>query len=96
LEAFWKAQEKIYQVLEEQFYHAFLLSDLFHCYAKKRTEGQIATSSFLIISGQIAVFLSFAVAAAASVKMSLVVIICVIIIFVLYFWFAISLAVSYN
>ena len=42
-EAFWKAQENIYRVLEEQFYPAFLLSDLFHHYTKKRSEGRIVT-----------------------------------------------------
>jgi len=44
LEAFWKAQEKIYRVLEEQFYPAFLLSDLFHSYTKKKSSGEIAAS----------------------------------------------------
>ena len=44
-EVFWKAQEKIYRVLEEQFYPAFLLSDLFYSYTKKRrsSSGEIAT-----------------------------------------------------
>ena len=42
-EAFWEAQEKIYRVLEEQFYPAFLLSDLFHSYTKTRSIGVIAT-----------------------------------------------------
>ena len=46
LEAFWKAQEKIYRVLEEQFYPAFLLSDLFHSYTKKKSSGEIVASFF--------------------------------------------------
>jgi len=40
-EPFWKAQGKIFQLLEEQFYPSFLLSDLFHSYTKKKSEGQI-------------------------------------------------------
>lgn len=45
MEAFWKAQDKISQVLEEQFYPAFLLSDLFHSYTKNRTCGEMASQS---------------------------------------------------
>jgi len=46
-EVFWKARDKIYRLLEEQFYPAFLLSDLFHSYTKKRrSSGEMATLLF--------------------------------------------------
>jgi len=46
-DVFYKAQEKIYQVLEEKFYPAFLLSDLFHSYTKKRrSSGEIGKLLF--------------------------------------------------
>jgi len=56
-EAFWKAQDKIYRVLEEQCYPSFLLSDLFHSYTKKKkSSGEISTYFFFYDSKYIKIY----------------------------------------